>query len=179
MKIELSCKVCGKKFLRKKGEHNRNKKKGRQTYCSQKCNGKSRANLKRLLSYDNKFDGTEGYTTADEFTPFKWYIKCIYNSNRKKEKNITAQDLKRLWEEKGGFCPFTGNLLTLRTHSNCTEPLRPDHASLDRIDNNLGYVRGNIRFISVMANYARNKFTDAQLINFCCDVAEKYTGREV
>ena len=40
-------------------------------------------------------------------------------------------------------------------------------ASLDRIDNSLGYVKGNVRFISIMANYCRNTFEDKDLMEFC------------
>ena len=39
-------------------------------------------------------------------------------------------------------------------------------ASIDRIDNDLGYIEGNVRFVSVMYNYARNNFTDEQVLQF-------------
>jgi hypothetical protein len=44
-------------------------------------------------------------------------------------------------------------------------------ASLDRIDNSKPYVQGNVRFISLMANYAKNDMTDAELVGFCKAVA--------
>ena len=75
--------------------------------------------------------------------------------------------LKEVWDSQRGVCPLTGYFLILKTYANCKENLLPNHASVDRIDHSQGYVRGNIRFISVMANFAlNNKFTDAQLLDF-------------
>ena len=43
----------------------------------------------------------------------------------------------------------------------------PDRASLDRIDSSKGYVKGNVQFVSYMANCAKNEFTSAKLKHFC------------
>lgn len=45
------------------------------------------------------------------------------------------------------------------------------NASLDRIDNSKGYLKGNVRFVSMMANLARSTFSDNELIRFCKSVA--------
>jgi hypothetical protein len=45
-------------------------------------------------------------------------------------------------------------------------PLFP-RASLDRIDSLQGYEPHNIRFISYIANCAKNRFTDKDVIEFC------------
>lgn len=47
----------------------------------------------------------------------------------------------------------------------------PSNASLDRIDNSKGYIEGNVRFVALMANLARQSFTDEQMIAFCKAVA--------
>ena len=43
----------------------------------------------------------------------------------------------------------------------------PDQASLDRIDNSKGYVKGNVRFVALIYNYARNGFDDEAVLAFC------------
>lgn len=45
-----------------------------------------------------------------------------------------------------------------------------ENASLDRIDNSLGYVVGNVRFVAVMANLARGEYSDSELRSFCASV---------
>ena len=53
----------------------------------------------------------------------------------------------------------------MRTYKNDSQ-LNIKSASLDRIDNSKGYVQGNVRFVSVMFNFARNKFSDEEVIEF-------------
>ena len=77
--------------------------------------------------------------------------------------------LSNLWELQSGVCPLTGWKLELPKHS-CgwkTKKNKLKRASLDRIDNSKGYIKGNIRFISVMANYCKNTFTDDDVKLFC------------
>ena len=47
--------------------------------------------------------------------------------------------------------------------------------SLDRVDCTKGYVPGNVRFVTVMANYCRNRFEDKDLIGFCREVAKHHS----
>ena len=43
----------------------------------------------------------------------------------------------------------------------------PYTASLDRIDSEKGYVKENVRFVAVIANFSKNKFSDEDVIDFC------------
>ena len=82
--------------------------------------------------------------------------------------------LKEIWDSQQGVCPITGYALVLKTFKESKEKLLPNHASVDRIDNNKGYVKGNIRFISVMANYAlNNKFSEDDLEAFAQMIVAK------
>lgn len=175
MKIELECEICGKKFLREKGEHNRNLKKGRKVYCSKSCNGKSKVNLDRLAAIDNTHLLNKGGDyRSDEYTPFRWHYNILVQNRQNKGVTISLHDIKELWELQGGICPFTMKKMELRTHATCREPLKPYHASLDRIDNEKGYEKGNVRFVSAMANVARQRWSDTELIQFCGLVTEAH-----
>ena len=83
------------------------------------------------------------------------------------------KDLKNIWEQQKGICPLTGWELKLPdTTDGWKNPPDIRRASLDRIDSSRPYEIGNIRFISVIANYAKNSFTDQEVIEFCKAVSD-------
>lgn len=74
-----------------------------------------------------------------------------------------------LFEKQAGKCPVTGweMILPDSTRKGWDGGNNPRNASLDRIDNDKGYVEGNVRFVSLIANMARQTFTDEQVVEFC------------
>jgi hypothetical protein len=170
--VELTCEVCGKVFMRNSGEVTRNKKLGRRVFCSLQCTGKaSIGNLPEVRKTDHLPKGK----VTDEYSPFRKYLEVIRQrvKIRGEELSITLEDIKQQWEKQNGVCPFTGWKLDIpRTTMWSESPLTPRRASLDRIDSSIGYVPGNIRFVSVMANYCKNAFIDKDVFEFCQAVVE-------
>ena len=164
------CKNCNKKFERPIKEVERSKKLGRVNYCSRKCAGigNKEVGKKNLGNELGNIERIKKYckNRINEYTPFKQHLRSA--KSRFKEVDIDLPHLKEVWEKQEGVCPFTGWQLSLkRTNS-------PSQASLDRIDSNKGYVKGNVRFIALIANYCKNNFTDEEVINFCKFVSSKY-----
>lgn len=172
-KSKIKCNACEKEFLKDNREINRNKRVGRNNYCDSKCAAKiTKKNLQSPKCLENhKWNHLDPKNRIDEYTPFRHTFKKINNKGRKRCE-VTLQNLKEQWEKQLGICPFTGYRMVLKTNSTSGLGATPYDASLDRIDNSKGYEIGNIRFISVMANYARNTFTDEELIQFCKIVTE-------
>jgi len=145
-KETIICAKCNKKFIKRRSDARK--------YCSKLC---------RVLS------------TTDEYTPFKHYFSNITGRSRHKRtktkisSNLTINDLKSQWEKQSGICPYTGIKMTLSTRRK-RNPL-PYQASIDRIDHKKGYDVGNIQFVSLIANYAKNSFSSMQLIEFSNSVA--------
>lgn len=86
---------------------------------------------------------------------------------RAKAKNlpidIDKQYLLDLWEKQKGICPITG--LPIQPAIVGTPIHRSPFAlSIDRIDNSLGYIKGNVRLTTVAGNQARNVWTDADVL---------------
>lgn len=172
--IQLNCTTCLKAFEKEKREHTRQLKKGRDKFfCSRTCaavknNEESprEGNVANLVANNRR----------DHLTPFKWFVyrgKYRSLSKKKYESNISAEYLQKIWLSQNGLCPFTGWELILPEKSDYPwSEKNTRNASLDRIDNSLGYIEGNVRFISVMANLARQTYTDDQLIEFCKAVAK-------
>jgi len=173
--IELICATCSITFTKVFREHKRQLKAGRDRFfCSMNC-----AAIKN--NEENPREGNPANLIAnnrrDEFTSFKWFVNHAKSRNNgrknKRDFNITPTYLKNLWESQKGTCPFAGWELILPSDSEGHLKFSPNNASLDRIDNAQGYVENNVRFVSVMANFARNRFTDDQLITFCKAVANQ------
>lgn len=79
-----------------------------------------------------------------------------YHADRRGyEFTLTNDQLDAIWDSQQGLCALTGLPLTLS--GDCL-------VSPDRIDNSVGYVDGNVRFTTKLANYMRRSLTDAQLV---------------
>jgi hypothetical protein len=84
----------------------------------------------------------------------------------------TLDDLLEQWINQNNICPYTGVTLI--------HPIRVKDegliymASLDRIDSSIGYLKGNIQFISVAANLAKNNMSHEQMIVFCKLITENW-----
>ena len=101
----------------------------------------------------------------------------IKNSKKKNQKyDLDIEYLRQVWAEQNGVCPFTKQKLQLRTHNYANISNRVYQASLDRIDSTKGYVKGNVRFVSLMFNYAKNIFSDEDVIEFCEHVINSQKG---
>lgn len=164
-RVTVECVSCGKQFERAKKEVKRSQKVGRKTFCSRSCAGKS-----LITNFGEGWrprpENLSAGNRRTPQTPFKWFMRNV--NRRKKEVNIDIDYIMEVWDRQKGICPFTGWKLELP--KNCTVfagGSRLQRASLDRIDSSKGYIKGNVRFISVMANNCKNNFTDQEVRLFC------------
>jgi hypothetical protein len=187
----VNCIGCGIEFNRRKnGKHPRT---GLPTqYCSNKCSLSSSQKKEKLnkwaLSDKNHFNksevqqkvrdtkkeryGNENYnnTFGDEYSGFRLLLSRAKN-RKLKRCSITLDDLKEQWIIQDGKCIYSGIPLLL------PKPMYNDKirtASLDRIDSNRGYIKGNIQFISITLNLAKNGLTHEQMLDFCKIMKESY-----
>ncbi|MEB3178939.1 MAG: hypothetical protein VKL59_07930 [Nostocaceae cyanobacterium] len=166
--------ACGNKFTKPLGEYNRSQRLGRPHFCSKSCWGK----FQGIINFKDKANKDTYYLRdiirRDDFSPFRFHLKVIKKSvnQRNKHSSITLADLKILWEKQQGICPYTGwNLILLPCTTDYeSTPLTTNRASVDRIDSAKGYTPDNIQFVAVIANFAKNAFTEKELIEFCHSV---------
>jgi|SaaInlStandDraft_4_1057021.scaffolds.fasta_scaffold104024_2 hypothetical protein len=172
----LVCPVCKDDFERATKEVNRWRRKDpdRVFYCGRKCSGKAVAkNLGEHLGV-GRVEHLPLGRAIDEFSPFRYYMKKA--RNRLYDTDMDLPFLRDLWSEQGGRCALSGIVMELPRStgawtSRVNDPLKP---SLDRIDNAKGYLKGNVRFVTVMANLARGTFTDDQVVSFCRAVVQEH-----
>lgn len=86
------------------------------------------------------------------------------------EVTVTKDDLVDIYNLQNGKCALTGVEFNLSVRNGNT--VNPDSMSIDRIDTSKGYIHGNVRIITSMANTAKGRWTDEQLIQFCKQVVE-------
>ncbi len=173
--IECECTECKKTFMKAKSEITRNKFRERKNFCSISC----------AMSYSNKLNprpnqfkigntiGKDNGRKKDEFSPFRELLRRARTRSKeslKKILNLTLEDLKEQWDLQKGICIYSGvKLLPPNTDS------RGNYnyiASLDRIDSDLGYVKGNIQFTSASINYMKGNLTHDQTLELCRLIAD-------
>lgn len=77
------------------------------------------------------------------------------------ECTIKPSDLSELWEKQNQKCPLTGWIMMLRKSG---AGLKPETVTVDRINQAVGYVTGNIRLVAFAANNARYIWGDDDLL---------------
>lgn len=163
---ECTCDNCGIKFEKPLKELVRGEKLGRKNFCSRTCVGKN--NIKNFGDRKNNYDISQhsGHK-RDIYTGFRDFMRRVKRKNY--EYDIDLQYLKEVWDNCN-ICVYTGVVLVLPKYTHFNNPLYT--ASLDRIDSSKGYVKGNIQYISITANYAKNSMTHEQMLKFCNLIAE-------
>lgn len=93
----------------------------------------------------------------------KNYISTLLNhcSKRKnKEYNLDIQYVLDIYEQQKGLCNISGVPMTFEYGAKTT------NVSIDRVDNNKGYVKGNVHLVCYVANIMKNQFSIQEFIQF-------------
>ena len=170
------CTECGKPFEKRTADFNRTERGGKGHFCNRACSVIwGNKHVKRAHRTDQLISGNR----LDELSPFRGFMLTARmhskQSSETRECTITPQYLQALWNRQDGRCGFTGWKLLLLQRCGKWEP-GPAHlrASLDRIDNTRGYVPDNVRFVCVMINYAKNRFSEQVLGEFIAAVSQQH-----
>jgi hypothetical protein len=156
---ECKCDFCGITFLKAESEYKRNKNLGRKNFCCRSCSAKGLQNFGDKRNMKPPPHGR----LRDDFSKFREHMRRIRNRN--KNYDIDVEYLKEVWDNQKGICPYTGVNMELKAYSKKINSLFV--ASIDRIDSNLGYVKGNIQWVCLPINYLKSTLTHNQVIDMC------------
>lgn len=83
-------------------------------------------------------------------------VEKIYTKYGEMDNDLTTDFLYSLWEEQKHKCALSGIPIIFANDD------FPYHfrASIDRIDNTKGYIKGNVQLVSLPLNYAKNRTND-------------------
>lgn len=177
--MKLNCKNCGIEFELRNAEFNRQVKRGRDPehfFCKQAC---ATAYNNKRISYVLTPKRAEHLRklynpilSAEDERAFNYCLnKCRSKTShrnkrgRQHEIDIDAEYLKSVWFSQDGKCAVSGIPMILKYKE--SSEYNPFTGSVDRLDNSKGYIKGNIRYTCLMANYALSTWGDEQLFEFC------------
>lgn len=107
---------------------------------------------------------------GDIFAPFKFALqrikRNIAGSNKFVRCDLTYGFLYALWHSQGGVCPYTGHAMELEISQDDRDLRGPCVASIDRIDSSLGYLEGNVHFVTQFANFAKRDRGHKEALDF-------------
>ena len=153
----------------------RNKYGGRVWLCRCKC-GAERNFITAALSGNGKRPATQCkgcFRREQELKnrvmseiPNRFWDKLVHQATRRDiTVNLTKQEAQDLFEQQGGQCLFTGEVLyftQFRSHFN-----RYTNASLDRIDSSRPYELGNVQWVHKKINMMKGPLKDAEFVSWC------------
>lgn len=183
--MEISCSGCSAIFTKIRKEHDRQVRSGRKYFfCSRRCFGKNKGknNLNdgnRLSEHMSQMQKLAATTNTKYFGEDKAFAEILRRvRQRKKEHDLDLEFLRDLWTKQAGRCRLTNIPLVLESRDPVVR------ASLDRIDSKLGYVEGNVQFVSCSINWAKNSGTNedvrrlVQLIVEASNPSGRYRRRD-
>jgi hypothetical protein len=140
---------------------------GRRWYCQCKC-GAVRIIPAKTLNYGSsqrcyvcsrlKLHKLCGAVSVSYYTRVKHSAKV-----RGLSFSLTIKQLADLFQEQGGCCALTGTPLVFMPSSRKGNTT----ASLDHIDNKIGYEPGNVRWVHKVINNMRGSLTTEEFIEWC------------
>lgn len=167
---DLECAGCCRTFDLVAREVRRQLKKDpdRRFYCSRGCYSRSagKSNLGQHLG-NGRVERLDPGNRQDEYSPFRYFLRKA--RARDPGHDLDLEYLRQLWLDQGGRCGLSGLVMdlprnTLVWEERARDPWKP---SLDRIDSNQGYLRGNVRYVVMIANLAKSLFDDEVVLTFC------------
>ena len=155
----VECCVCNKEFFKENRAIARSIREGAKNYCSRKCSGTNAI----LGIYPKEHQDAMRYYTAS--------IKK--RATRKNmEMNIDLKYLNDLFQHQDGKCAISGVSIFIPSDHLSRKNHGLNVASVDRIDNDLGYTKGNIQFTALGINFMRNTLSITEIKRFLNEIRD-------
>lgn len=152
----IKCAECGKYFDKEVRAFQKKAHVEGHDFCSLVCSGRHAAK--------RRFGNSVG---------FGFYVNMVRQRAKKRglRFDLSSAYLSDLFKQQHGRCAITGITMVLNRnrqlrHIGQMHLKQPNYASLDRIDNTIGYIRGNVQFVCLAVNYMRNTFSIHQVREF-------------
>ena len=110
------------------------------------------------------------YTAYKRTKNVRSYIAYLKNKAvKRKGACISLDELEEIWKKQEGKCALTGWDMTMILGKGNINT----NASIDRIDSEKGYLKGNIQFVCRAANVFKSNMKEKDLIELCKAIVDK------
>jgi len=172
-KISLICKNCGEPFERATKEVKRHLKNGRspdQFFCTLVCvrqnHWKHMTPEEKRAKASHLKEGLKGNTRGKKGD----FTRLLSRSkSRKYDFDLDENYLQELWKKQDGKCAITGVDMI---HPSDKSIKSPKMTSIDRINSNKGYLKGNVQLVCYSINLAKQDFNQSEFIEFLSEVRQ-------
>lgn len=108
-------------------------------------------------------DGGKQHNLKKEKSPEQLILERTKQNSKKRNKefNIEIDDIVI-----PKYCPY----LDVEISTNYDDRFEKNYYSIDRINSDLGYIKGNVQIVSRMANTMKNNATNEELITFAKNI---------
>lgn len=109
----------------------------------------------------NKAAHLEGHRERNRRSPRYALTAIIHQAKKRAEVQIDQQYLLEMYDSQQGLCALSGVKMTWATGKTSSTSI-----SVDRIDQSVGYVDGNVRLVCMAVNAFRGTMNDHELLVF-------------
>jgi len=98
----------------------------------------------------------------------------VRNALNRRGGDITAEYVMSVWIEQNGKCALSGIDMTWGYRGKSHTP--PTSFSIDRIDQTIGYYKGNVRLVCHAINSFRGSMTDDEMLHMAKNLVNNMTA---
>lgn len=142
------------------------------------CNKEFTARLDSVLSGHTKSCRckVKGNRTGTENVSGRYFNQILTGAKRRNIVfELTVFDLEELLIKQNFKCALSGLTIEVGYYQN--EDRINVTASLDRIDSNKGYVKGNVQWVHKKVNLMKNHLSESEFINICKMITKNSLGK--
>ncbi len=133
------------------------------------CSCRTNYQKEMIRDYHDKHIFTHRVKKTHLAVPAFYYHRCRTGAIvRKIDFNVTREEMSDLLEQQKFTCKISKLKITLSKGHESSE----NTASLDRIDNSIGYVVGNLQWIHKNINMMKRNYSQEEFIEMCRVVAK-------
>jgi hypothetical protein len=105
------------------------------------------------------------------YQALRWRVIRKYN----REPDLTFDDIWQLWLKQKRMCAISGREMLIRVmpSGKLIDPLSP---SIDRIDNQKGYILNNVQWLCYQVNGMKGTMTQQELLEWCKAIVAQNNG---